>query len=120
MVNNVTKNNSRDDCCFFFIFLYLCKKKVMTQQNLLIIRGVITRKYDRTRKNKDGNEEAYNAIVIEWEDYNHYKKCIFLDCKGVIPEEMGDRVKADCYVTSFETKTGNFFTKIFASNVSKE
>lgn len=105
----------------FFVFFCIFVKNyiIMAQQNFFIIQGVIIRKYDRTRKGKDGNKEAFNAIVVEWEDYNHNKKIIFLDCKGVIPEEMGDRVKVDCYALSFETSKCGFFTKVFASNVTK-
>ena len=91
----------------------------MVQQNFLIIQGTIVRKEEKTRKTKDGNEERFNSIVLEWEDMNHYKKTIAIDCKGLVNEDIGDCVRSECYVSSFEMKNGNFFTKVFCSNVLK-
>ena len=91
----------------------------MVQQNFLIIHGLITRKYEKTRKTKDGTDERFNSIVLEWEDMNHYKKTIYIDCKGLIAEEMGEFVRAECYISSFETNKGNWFTKAFSNHIIK-
>ena len=91
----------------------------MAQQNFLIIQGLIARKYEKTRKTKDGTDERFNSIVLEWEDYNHYKKNISVDCKGLIAEEIGETVRAECYISSFEKNKGNWFTKAFSNNITK-
>lgn len=91
----------------------------MAPQNFLIIQGVLIRKYEKTRKSKDGTDERFNSVVLEWEDMNHYKKTISIDCKGFVAEELGATVRAECYISSFETNKGNWFTKAYSKHIAK-